>query len=399
MTVEEKPRTTLGEVLAIGEFRALWLAHTLSLVGDQVARVALAVLVYGRTGSVSLTALTYALTLVPALVSGPLLGGLADRYPRRRVMIAADVVRAVLMLAMAVPGLPLPAIGVLLVPVVMLNAPFNAARLATLSDVLPGDRYAVGLGITHTTQQAIQLLGFGGGGLLVAALGPNVALLLDAATFAGCALVLRAFVRHRPAAATGKAPSRTTLGGIRTLWSDRRLRYYASLSWLYSFFVVPEALAAPYTAAIGQDAAAVGVFMAADPVCSAVGTLLITRLLPPERRARLMVPLAVLTGVPLVLFAWLPGMPASLVLLGLTGLLSSYMVVAHALLFRAAPEEQRGQIIAVGSAGLVGGQGLGVLAGGVLGDLIGPHLAIAGCAAVGIAMAVLITVSGKGGAR
>ncbi|WP_084965863.1 MFS transporter [Thermoactinospora rubra] len=397
MTVDDTRRATIREVVASGEFRALWLAHGLSLVGDQIARVALAVLVFGRTGSVSLTALTYALTLVPGLFSGLLLGSLADRYPRRRVMIAADLIRAALVLAMAVPGIPLPVVGVLVVAVVMLNAPFNASRLAVLADILPGDRYPLGLGITNTTQQAVQLLGFGGGGLIVAALGPNVALLVDAGTFVASALVIRAFVRFRTAtAAPGGRPGRlgrSAWRGIRTVWTDRRLRYFAGLSWLYSFFVVPEALAVPYYSQIGQSTATVGLFMAADPVCSAIGTLLITRLVPPEGRHRLLAPLALLTGAPLLFFVFQPGIPIALVLLGLTGFLSSYMVVSNASFVRTAPDDQRGQIIAIGSAGLIGGQGLGVLAGGLLGDLLGPHLAIALCAAAGILTALAITVS------
>lgn len=53
----------------------LWLAEVLSLLGDQLARVALSVLVFDRTGSALLTGLVYGLSFLPALVAGPLLGG------------------------------------------------------------------------------------------------------------------------------------------------------------------------------------------------------------------------------------------------------------------------------------------------------------------------------------
>ena len=74
------------------EFRALWLAEALSVFGDQVARVALALLVYARTDSAALTALTYALTFVPTILGGCLLSGLADCYPRRTVIVVTDLV-------------------------------------------------------------------------------------------------------------------------------------------------------------------------------------------------------------------------------------------------------------------------------------------------------------------
>ena len=53
-------RSSYREIFAIGEFRAIWSAQVLSCAGDQVAQVAIAILVYGRTHSPFLTALAYA---------------------------------------------------------------------------------------------------------------------------------------------------------------------------------------------------------------------------------------------------------------------------------------------------------------------------------------------------
>jgi MFS family permease len=77
-------RVTFRAVFAVREFRAIWAAEALSQVGDQLARVALAVLVYDRTESAALAGLTYALTLAPAFLGGVVLSGLADRFPRMR---------------------------------------------------------------------------------------------------------------------------------------------------------------------------------------------------------------------------------------------------------------------------------------------------------------------------
>src|SRR5688572_20440400 len=99
-------QATYREVFAVAEFRHLWGAQTLSSLGDQLASVALAVLVYHRTHSALLTALTYALTYLPPIVGGPLLSGLADHFPRRRVMIVCDLARAALVGLMALEGTP-----------------------------------------------------------------------------------------------------------------------------------------------------------------------------------------------------------------------------------------------------------------------------------------------------
>ena len=98
---------TFSEVFAVGEFRALWLAQILSVVGDQLARVALTLLVFDRTGSSLLAAVTYAASLIPLAIGGVALSGLADRLPRRGVMICCDLGCAVLVASMALPGVPI----------------------------------------------------------------------------------------------------------------------------------------------------------------------------------------------------------------------------------------------------------------------------------------------------
>src|ERR1700722_8212994 len=84
-------RATYREVFAVAEFRALWLAQLLSVTGDQLAKGAVTVLVYDRTHSALLAAVTFAVSFLPAFIGGLTLSGLADRLPRRAVMIACDI--------------------------------------------------------------------------------------------------------------------------------------------------------------------------------------------------------------------------------------------------------------------------------------------------------------------
>src|SRR3954452_1001151 len=121
-------RVTFGDVLANREFRALYVAQALSVVGDQLARIAVALLVFNRSGSALLTALSYGLSYVPWIVAGPLLAGYADRLPRRSVMLFCDLVRAVLVMGIAIPHLPLPLVFVLLLIVALLEPPFTTSR-------------------------------------------------------------------------------------------------------------------------------------------------------------------------------------------------------------------------------------------------------------------------------
>ncbi len=103
----EQRAVQFRQILRVREFRWLWLADMQSGVGDQLARVALSVLVFTETGSGLLTAGVYALTYLPALLGSILLGSLADRMPRRALLVTGDLVRAVLLAVMALPWVPL----------------------------------------------------------------------------------------------------------------------------------------------------------------------------------------------------------------------------------------------------------------------------------------------------
>ena len=161
-------QATYREVFAVGEFRALWLAQALSYIGDQLAQVALAVLVYDHTRSTLLTALIYALTYLPPILGGPVLSGLADLFPRRTVMVVCDVLRAALVAVMALVVMPVGVLSALVFLVVLLGTPFSAARAAVMPDVLEGDRYVAGSAIANITHQVTQVLGFLAGGAVVA---------------------------------------------------------------------------------------------------------------------------------------------------------------------------------------------------------------------------------------
>ncbi|WP_116948866.1 MFS transporter [Jiangella endophytica] len=379
------------EVFGVAEFRVLWLAQTQSRVGDQLARVALALLVYERTASAGLTAVIYALTLLPPLVTAPLLAGLADRYPRRTVMVTVDVARAAFAGLMAIPGMPLPLLAALVVAMTCLQPLFAAGRTATLPAVLTGDRFAVGLGIMTATDGLAQIAGFTVGGLVVMwAGGPHVALGANAVTFLLSAALLRWGLRpHRPGGDAARRPSGFALAGVRLVVGDRRLLGLVSLIWLFGLFLGPEAVAAPYADQIGAGAAAVGLLMAADVAGSVVGAALVTRV---RRvwRDRLTAPLAVATGLPLVATVAGPPLPVTVALWALSGLLATYMVLAQVAFTEELADEMRGRAIGFASAGLQSAQGIGVLLAGGLAELLPPSVAVAACAATGSLGAVLV---------
>lgn len=388
MTTSSADRpTSYREVFGVPEFRALFAAQVLSTLGDQFARVALAVLVFDRTSSPGLTTLTYALTYLPDLIAGPLLSGLADRHPRRAVMVSADLVRACLVALMAVPGTPFVLLCALLVLVQLLNAPFSAARAATLPVALTGDRYVAGSAVSNMANQLAQLVGFAAGGAVVTWTGAGSALLLDSASFLLSAALIAGGVQRRPVpVAPGHRPPwwGSVRAGAVLVWGDRRLRALVTLACVSGFYITAEGLAVPYAHEIGGGAGAAGLLLAAAPAGTAAGMLLLGRLVPPSTRLRWMAPMAVLACVPLLPSGWHPGLGWTLALWALSGAASAYHLTANAAFVRGLPDRSRGQAFGLAATALRISQGGGILLAGVAAEHVGSGQAIAAAGALGV---------------
>lgn len=376
------------DVLAVREFRALWAAELLSGAGDQLARVGLSVLVYQQTNSAGWTALAYALTFLPALLGGILLAGLADRYPRRELMIISDLVRAVIAGLMAIPSLPLPVLLTLVFLLTLGGAPPKAAQQALLPTIL-ADGYVTGLSLRTVTSQAAQVLGFLGGGALLTIVDPRILLGGNAITFVIAAAIVAGGVVRRPKPTPPRHDHEA--GTARMIWCDPRLRTLLALSWLVGVFTVPEGLAAPYAATLGTAAAAVGLLMAADPAGSVIGAWLVPRL--PHDQA-LVTWLAAAAGVPLVLCLLQPPLAVVVLLWVISGACATaYLILAQAAFVLGVPDHRRGAASGLAGAGVLSSQGVAVLAAGVLADATSPVLAVATGGVAGVVFTGLLGTS------
>lgn len=376
------------DVLGVTEFRALFAAQVVSVTGDQLARVALSILVYDRTNSPGWAALTYALTFLPDLVGGPLLAGLADRYPPRAVMVLADVLRALAVAVMAAPGLPLPAVAALLVGVQLLNPVWNSARAALLPQVLPGDTFVPGMGLLMMLVQAGQVAGFALGGLLVAGLGTGGALMADAASFAVSALFLVSGVLPRPPRETsGVRWWRHVRAGWTVVAGDRRRLALVALGCVSGLYIAGEAVAAPYAAELGGGAVVVGLLLGAYALGNVIGMAALSRI-PPSQRSRLLGPLAVLACAALLGCALRPDLVATLALFTLSGVASSYNLIANTTFVQLTPDAQRAQAFGFALTALRVSQGLGAVLAGLAAERVAPHAVVAGAGALGVLAAL-----------
>lgn len=388
--------TTYRDVLRVREFRGVFLADVLSLLGDQLTKVALTVLVYAQTGSPLLSAAVFAVTYVPWLVGGPVLAAVADRLPARPALVGADLVRALLVAVMALGGLPVWALLLLLLGVEVLSVPFSSRITALVPDLLEEEAYPVGAGLLQAVHQGCQVAGFAAAGLLLAVVPTTTALLLDAATFALSGLLLHRHLQPRPALVGEERGSvlRDAADGLAVVVRTPRTRLLLLVAWTAcAVLVVPEALAVAYVAATGGDTGAVGLLLAAGPLGTVVGGVVVTRFLPASVHERLLVPLVWLASAPLLLGLLRPDPLLLAAVVAVAGAGGACLVLASTTVGRETPPELRARVFGIASSGLMVAQGVAVVGAGALASVLPVHHVLAGTGVLGLVLGALLARS------
>ncbi len=177
------------------DFSRLWSAQVVSLLGDWFNMVVLSGLVAryaGENAGIAVSGFLLARMLPPLIVS-PLAGVLADRFNRKYLLVASDVLRAVVVLLL------IPASGgaetlwliyVLTVMQFILSAAFEPGRNAIMPSLLPREDLVVANTLSSVTWSVMLAVGGVVGGGVGALFGKDVALFIDALTFLLSAMLI-----------------------------------------------------------------------------------------------------------------------------------------------------------------------------------------------------------------
>jgi hypothetical protein len=401
----ERP-VTYRAIFAVAEFRVLFAGSLAYILGFEFEILGLSVLVYAQTRSAFLAAFAFSMGFAPQVVGGALFTSLADRMPPRTVITAGLLLRALPgLLIGALPGLPVAVMLTMVAAAASITPVFSAAVSGLLPDVLDGDRYVLGRSVLSLLSSGTQILGLGLAGLILAVL-PARGLLLAA----GVALVLSALIRRgiraRPARAAGpgsvRDTIRATMAGNARLFRDHRVRGLLLAQWLPIAFVSgAESLVVPYIGSTGKAASAAGPLLAATPAGMLAGTWLVGRFCRPAVRQRLSLPLALLTGLPWLLF--LIHLPLGVLALALfaSGFGVAYDLAIQLRFLDSVPGELRGQAFGLYSTGAMSGQGFTPWLTGAAAGMLGPAgaMAVAGGAGVAASLALYRTLTGRGRRR
>ncbi len=174
-------------------FSSFWLAGTISLFGDRLHQIALAVMVLALTGSAMQTGLVFLAATLPNLLLGPIAGTFVDRWDQKWVMIATDVVRAGLVLTL--PFVAETSIW-LVYPLVFITTTvslfFRPAKAAIIPRIVDREDLMPANGAIWTGETLADIAGYPLAGVFVAFLGTNLALAfwVDAVTYIISAVLL-----------------------------------------------------------------------------------------------------------------------------------------------------------------------------------------------------------------
>lgn len=193
------------------DYARLWLAQVVSLLGDWFNTIVLSALVSVYSGGSGLAVSAFLLArFIPPLLIGPFAGVVVDRFDRKRILIVSDLVRVVIVLAMLFANSPdrLWLIYVLTILQFSLSAVFEPGRSAIMPGLIrdPED-LVVANTLGSVTWSFMLAIGAIVGGVVAGVFGTEIALVIDAGTFALSALLLvqiKSYVRQPPAETEGR---------------------------------------------------------------------------------------------------------------------------------------------------------------------------------------------------
>ncbi len=238
-------------LLAQRNFCLLWIAHTISILGDYVFFIAITFWVYQQTGSALATGLVLISSTIPLILFAPLAGMVVDRWDRRSIMFAAESARAVLFLALLGADIVEPHV---LWPIYIvgflqsaLAAFFWPARTAMLPQMISPQALLAANALYAVSDSAVRIVAPSLSALALLHLGPGGVVSIDAVSFiisAGCVCLLKATtgqtIKTVPAlrTASSSTPGLFFLGSI--------VAYVAgTLSILFPIFVQTTLSAGP----------------------------------------------------------------------------------------------------------------------------------------------------------
>lgn len=332
-------------------FTYLWLGQLISGMGSALTTLASSILVYRLTGSALSVGLMLIATAGPTVFVGLLAGVFVDRYDRRRILLASDLLRAVFIFL--VPFLVTHSMVWLYVIVALSSTIaqfFDSAHASVLPELASDEDLASANSFMAISSIGSTTVGFAAAGFLASTADLNLAFYLDALSFLISALLIvlarlpaSANVQDTSAAAIG----RNLLTGVRTVRDTSVLRsLFLMVLPIFIMFGLTNSLYLPFAVKVlGGSEFQFGLQQAAEAVGIVFGSLLMARLADRIREGQWLVLSYILMAIVGAAYATSSSMGIAIFLLGVSGFVNAPSVIGRQLVIqRATPRDMRGRV-------------------------------------------------------
>jgi MFS family permease len=366
---------------------SLLTANAISLVGNVLSAIAIPWFVLQTTGSATQTGITGFFTVLPVVLAGFFGGTLVDRLGYKRTSIIADiasgVTTALIPLLYFTIGLEFWQLMVLVFLGALLDAPGSTARSALVPELaemaqMPIERAT---SLIHIIERSARLIGAPLGGLLIALVGTENVLWLDAASFFISAGIVAVTIQiHQPAPQEEEKPGGGYFGelraGLRFIFDDKLLLAMVIMIMATNFLdaVFSGVVQPVFVKQVYGQALDLGLLIAANGGGAVIGALIFSALGPRLPRHAVFVFGFVLTSLRFFLYAMYPPLWLTLVFVVLFSMGAGPLnPIIGAVEYERVPKNMRGRVGGAIGAGAWSAMPLGMLAGGVLTEQFGVH--------------------------
>jgi len=407
VTTAEKIRPPGGAFAALSSrsYRIYLTGQSLANTGTWMQSIAQDWLIFDLTHSSTAVGITMALQFLPMLLFGLYAGAVADRVPKRRILLTTQTLNAVAtatLAAITVAGVTKAADVYAFALVSGMIFAFDVpARQAFVTEVVPADRLRAAISLTAAVFQATRLIGPAIASLLIVSVGTGWVFAVNAACYLGPTiglLMLRpADLRPAPAAAsrargTVREAARYLRGRPEVLWTIFLVGMLGTFGLNF-----PVVLTAMAKSTFGGDASTYGLFNIVLGLGSAAGAVLAAAGSRP--RTPTIVGAAAVFGILQAAAALAPGIAVFLTLLAAMGFVNLVcQAMANSSVQLAVDPELRGRVMGLYMLVFIGGTPIGAPIVGAVTSHYGARAGMLLCGVVSV-LAAVVTAAALSGRR
>jgi MFS transporter, DHA3 family, macrolide efflux protein len=348
--VSTKPPSPMA-VFRNRSFTMLWTGQLISTAGSALTSLASSILIFRLTGSAMSVGLMLMATAAPSLLVGLVAGVFVDRFNRKRIMIAADLLRA--LLVFLIPFLVSSNIVWLYIIVMITSAVgqfFDPAHESTLPEVASEEELAAANSLIAISSFGSTAIGFAASGLIASAADISWAFYLDALSFLFSALCIL-FIRIKPLEVQETTTVRTVIRNLRAgmsfLFNTPILRslFLVMIPVLVSFGLTNSLLLPFALRALNASEFQYGIMEGMTSLGFVAGSLLMAGIFDRMREGPWMAISYLGMAICGIIYSFLSSIPLAIVILTISGFVNSPSVIGRRLITqRNTPREMRGRV-------------------------------------------------------